>query len=246
VTDWTDTFFTGFWSAFQRAPALVEAAPAEARFLRRALRLRRGSRVADIPCGDGRIALELARAGCDVLGVDGCRESLRRARRRFRVAGLDGRFGIGDLRDLHVDGQFDAVINWGGSFGYFDQRTNAELLARLGGLLVPGGRLAVDNANRERILRQFMPRISQEAEGVRVVCRNVWDPDGERIEGRWTFTLGDRRERKRSSMRLYTPGQMRRLMEGVGLVVENVYGGGDGSEYSRGSRRMIMVGRRPK
>lgn len=246
MADWTDSFFTGFWGALQRAPSLVDAAPSEAHFLRRALRLKRDGSVADIPCGDGRIALELARAGCDVLGVDGCRKSLRRARHSFRAAGLTGRFSVGDLRDLRVDGRFDAVINWGGSFGYFDEPTNAELLARLGDLLVPGGRLAVDNANRERILRQFMPKISQESHGVRVVCRNVWDPAGERIEGRWTFASEDRRERKRSSMRLYTCSQMRRLMEGAGLVVEDVYGGADGSAYSRGSRRMIMIGRRPR
>jgi hypothetical protein len=47
------------------------------------------------------------------------------------------------------------------------------------------------------------------------------------------------------SMRLYTPRQIRRLVESAGLRVEAVYGDRQGRPYGRGSRRMIIIARRP-
>ena len=55
VTDWTDTFFTGLWGELQRRSYPRAETEREARFIRRALGLRKGSRVLDVPCGDGRI-----------------------------------------------------------------------------------------------------------------------------------------------------------------------------------------------
>ena len=42
----------------------------EARFVKKALRLRKGQSVLDAPCGAGRIAVHLAKAGCRVTGID--------------------------------------------------------------------------------------------------------------------------------------------------------------------------------
>ncbi len=120
----TDDFFTGYWSEMQRAAPMTDVAAEETRVLRKVLKLRKGSRVADVPCEDGRISLELARAGCRVVGVDACEPSVRRARRQFRKAGLQGTFHHGDMRDLQLACEFNAVINWWGSFGYFDEETN--------------------------------------------------------------------------------------------------------------------------
>jgi len=47
-----------------------------------------------------------------------------------------------------------------------------------------------------------------------------------------------------SSIRLYTPSQMRRLCERAGLTVEAMYGHFLGEEYRRSSRRLIVVGRK--
>jgi len=113
----------------------------EARFILKALRLRRGDAVLDAPCGAGRLSLHLARAGCVVTGIDLRETFIRRARRRFRVAGLHGTFRVLDLRRLDMEGQFDGIINWGGSFGYFSEAENARLVEAYVRALRPGGRL---------------------------------------------------------------------------------------------------------
>jgi hypothetical protein len=55
---------------------------------------------------------------------------------------------------------------------------------------------------------------------------------------------GGRTEHNRMSMRLYTPGQMKRLFERAGLNVEALYGSQHGEPYTRSSKRLIVVGRK--
>jgi SAM-dependent methyltransferase len=242
---WTDDFFTGYWSVMQSSSEVSEVSVEEARVLRKILGLRKGARVADVPCGDGRISLELARAGCRVVGVDACEQSVRRARRRAVRQGLSCEFHVGDMRSLGLPGEFDAVINWWGSFGYFDDKTNAEVLRGFADIVVSGGQVLIDQVNRERILRDFMKTGVSVYGGVKVTTRNRWDPVGKRINGRWLFEKGGRRARRRSSIRLYTPSEMKRLMESAGLTLELIRDGKTGLPFNRGSRRMTAVGRKP-
>ncbi len=243
--DWTDTFFTGPWNMLQSASVMADAAPEDARRIRRALKLRRGSRVADIPCGDGRIAFELAAAGCDVVGVDRCVASIRRGKKRFREAGLPGTLHVGDMRKLNLEPGFDAVVNWWGSFGYFDDDTNLDVLRSFAALVRPGGRVLIDQINRERVLRQFRETFTSDYGAVTIRTWNRWDPVGQRIEGTWQFRHGAKRVRRHSSMRIYTPSQMRRLIGEAGLVLERFYDGADGTDYRRGSGHMTTIARRP-
>ncbi len=242
---WTDTFFEGEWDEIIRNVYTPEESLEEARFIRSALALRKGSRVLDAPCGDGRISMELARMGCVVFGVDTCVKSVERGRQLSEAAGVAAEFLVGDMREPPVKGPFRAVVNWWGSFGYFDDRTNLEMLRRLGRLVSPGGRVLIDQINRERVLRDFRRSAWDEYGSVRVHVRNWWDPTTQRIEGTWTMVRGGKRSRRRTSMRIYTPRQMERLVERAGLRLERFYGWIDGSPLSRKSRRMISVAVRP-
>jgi SAM-dependent methyltransferase len=244
ASDWTDTFFTGIWETLLKNVYTEEESIEQARFVHRALRLREGSRVADIPCGDGRISIELAKAGCEVVGVDRSAASVRRARNRVRSLRLPAEFHAGDMRRLRVGGSFDAVLNWWGSFGYYDDETNLAVLRRFSELLVPGGRVLIDQVNRERVLRRFMHEAEDDYGPASVSVRNVWNPERQSVDGTWTITKGGRRTRRRSSVRLYTPKQLERMMTRAGLALERQYGDERGSRYGRGSRRMISIGRK--
>jgi 2-polyprenyl-3-methyl-5-hydroxy-6-metoxy-1,4-benzoquinol methylase len=74
----------------------------------------RGKRVLDLACGEGGHSLLFARAGADVLGIDGRRLYVDRARFAAEMTGLsaNARFELGDMRELSSDrlGTFDLVI----------------------------------------------------------------------------------------------------------------------------------------
>ncbi len=233
--DWIRSFPQGLWLAGD------EGADVRAAFVRKALGLAKGSRVLDAPCGAGRIAIHLARAGCVVTGLDRSAAFIARCRKRFRAEGLAGRFVAGDLREMEFDGGFDAALNWGGSFGYFSDAENADVVRRYARALAPGGRLLIDQPNREYVLRHFHAMMTQK--GIAVRCR--WRPDVERVDTRWRVTRRGRERRSLSSIRLYTAGQFRGLLEAAGMKVEALYGGLDGGRFRRISRRIYVVGRKP-
>jgi SAM-dependent methyltransferase len=212
----------------------------EARFILGALGLRRGDAVLDAPCGAGRVSLQLARAGCVITGLDLRQTFIRRARRRFRVAGLRGTFRVLDLRHLDIEGQFDGIVNWGGSFGYFSEADNARLVVAYVRALRPGGRLLIDQPDRGHILRHFQ-RVMRRGS---FTLRNRWDARNQRVVTRW-FGSGAEDRRNSSSMRLYTPAQMRGLFDLGGLIVEHVQRPVMFDAWGKPLPRMVTVGRKP-
>jgi len=214
----------------------------EAAFIKKALGLQRGQSVLDAPCGAGRIAVHLAHAGCKVTGIDLRHSFTDRAAARFRAEKLDGRFFPFDLRDMEFEAEFDGTYSWLGSFGYFSETENMEVVRRYALALRPAGRLLIDQPNREALLRHFVA--SDTIRGWTV--KNRWDPRTQRIESDRIVERDGKEEHNRMSMRLYTPNQMKRLFASVGLRVEDMYGSRHGEPYARSSRRLIVVGSRQK
>jgi SAM-dependent methyltransferase len=233
MSEWFETLEDRFWLGPDDRSEL------EARFIKRVLHLRKGQWVLDAPCGDGRIALCLAEAGCRVTGIDLRRRFIQRARRRFWNAGLRGTVEVMDIRNLDYKNEFQGILNWFGSFGYFSDTDNLDVIRRYASALKPGGRLLIDQANRERILRNF---IHERTSGA-VIFRNRWDKSTQRVIARRVVNGRDDAANM-SSIRLYTFNQMCGLYERAGLRVEAVYGSASGEAYSRLSRRMILVGRK--
>ena len=126
-----------------------ERSDAEASLVVRLLSLQPGMRVLDVPCGEGRIGGRLAELGCEVVGIDACEPFLSLARERFPAVSFEQR----DMRDLSHDGEFDAVVNWFTSFGYFDRAGNDQLLASFARALRPGGKLVLELANPARLMQ---------------------------------------------------------------------------------------------
>ena len=62
-------------------------------------------------------------------------------------------FVRGDMRTLRYEHEFDAVLNWFTSFGYFDSQTNDAVLAGFARALRPGGRLLLEMHNPWRLRR---------------------------------------------------------------------------------------------
>jgi ubiquinone/menaquinone biosynthesis C-methylase UbiE len=109
------------------------------------LDLQPGNRVLDLACGSGDHARLLARRGIEVLGVDIAPSLVAHCRQQATEAGLaSARFEVGDMRELAYKAEFDALLLLSGSFGFFDDATNRDVLARMARALRPGGRLLVD------------------------------------------------------------------------------------------------------
>lgn len=102
-----------------------------------------GTRMLDVGCGAGQIAIPAARKGVRVTGVDIASNSIEKARDRAKTEGLDIRFEEGDAEMLpHEEAAFDLVVSLiGAMFAPRPERVAAEL-ARV---CKPGGRIVMAN-----------------------------------------------------------------------------------------------------
>ena len=104
-------------------------------------RLAPGHSVLDFGCGAGRHAIELAKSGLRVTGVDYVDAFVGKAEstaRRLRVSGT--RFVKADCREVKLDERFDAALCLYDVVGtYADRGENAKVLANLARHLKPGG-----------------------------------------------------------------------------------------------------------
>jgi SAM-dependent methyltransferase len=104
-----------------------------------------GTRVLDVACGTGNLAIPLARGGAFVTGVDIAPNLLVQARERAAAEGLMAVFDEGDAEALpYADGSFDAVVTMFGAMFAPRPDVVASELARV---LKPGGLLAMANWN---------------------------------------------------------------------------------------------------
>ncbi len=93
--------------------------------------------VLDAGCGTGRMSIELARRGFDIVGVDLDEVMLTQA--RAKAPHLDWR--LGDLSTIKLDKSFDAIVLAGNVMIYLTPGTEAATLANLAAQLNPGGLL---------------------------------------------------------------------------------------------------------
>jgi SAM-dependent methyltransferase len=106
-----------------------------------ALALEPGTRVLDVACGTGGVALRAARAGADVVGVDISLDQLAKARSAAAAEGLAIRFDEGDCQQLpYSDADFGVVTS---VFGVPFAPDHARAAAELTRVCRPGGRLAL-------------------------------------------------------------------------------------------------------
>ncbi|AQS58317.1 class I SAM-dependent methyltransferase [Desulforamulus ferrireducens] len=113
------------------------------------------SRVLDVACGSGNYALEFARWGLNVVGIDYEQEMIKLAREKARKEGLAVDFHTGDMRKLDsLEGKFDAVVCIGNSLVHL--LNDKDLLLALNQMkerLYYGGLLLIQTINYDRILK---------------------------------------------------------------------------------------------
>ena len=95
-----------------------------------------GADVLDAGCGTGRLAVELARRGHRLVGVDNDTSMLAVARTHPDVGWVEA-----DLAGLHLAQRFDVVVAAGNVVVFLAPGTEAQVVVTLAGLLRPGGLL---------------------------------------------------------------------------------------------------------
>jgi SAM-dependent methyltransferase/GNAT superfamily N-acetyltransferase len=220
---------------------IAEGSDGDAQLVSRLLELEPGMRVLDAPCGEGRISGRLAQRGCTVVGVDYTEPWIERGREQYPEV----TFELADMRSLTYDGEFDAVVNWFTSFGYFDPQTNDDLLTRFFKALRPGGRLLIELHNPwrlQRLLRQTGGTSGYvvDKDGALLADRISYDPET-RMSRTERFIVRNGRVRKLEFTLEQVPGpELANRLRRAGFAHVQLLGDG-GSVLGPDSRRLLAV-----
>jgi SAM-dependent methyltransferase len=238
---WFETFFQGpavdFWT-HAMTPAFTLA---DVDFLEKALEVNPGARLLDIPCGNGRHSIELARRGYRVTGIDLSDEFLAAARTE-----LDADWRKGDMRELEVEpSAFDGAFCFGNSFGYLDHTSVAAFLSALAGALKPGAKLVIETGmTAESILPTLVQKRWHRFGDLIILSENRYDPWESCLNIDYTFVRGGVIETRPTASYVFTAAELRRMLHTAGFETLSLHGGMTGEPYQLGSPRLVIAARR--
>ena len=154
------------------------------------------------------------------------------------------------MRQIEFHEEFDAAFNWFTSFGYYSDEENLLCLKKMYKALKPGGGLLIETANISWLLEHFQAHSEQAIGGMRIVHSRRYDARRGCISQTRTIFYRGRRTRCSDRIRFYTATEMRRLLRKAGFTDVRIYGHNRLEElpnprFTRHSRRMMAVGRRP-
>jgi len=246
---WYRTFFDELYLR-QYGPALTdELSERQVDLLIDLLGLEPGTRVLDLACGHGRHAIRLAQRGMRVTGLDLSEVFLERAREDAAAAGVEVRWVCADMREIPFEASFDVVINIFTAFGYFeDDAEDARVFESVARALAPGGHLLLETMHRDNLMGRFQSRMFERYEeaDILVLHDHVLDLVHGRIDDRvQVVEQGAMRPERRTSVRLYTVPEYRRMLEASGMELERACGGLSGADLALESRRLVVIGRKP-
>ena len=206
-----------------------------------------GSRILDVPCGQGRHAHLLAEAGFNVDGLDYSEHLIKLAKKRG--TGPDLRYTRGDMRKLPAkwSERFDAVVNLFTSFGFFtDPADDAQVILEFARVLKPGGILIWHGGSRDGVMSKFLSRDWWATkDGTMIAHERSFDPLSGVLTIESTFRgTAKRLKRRTHRIRLYTATRIAELCAGEGLIVEEAFDGFRDRQLTRRSGEMLLVARK--
>lgn len=225
-----------------------EVTESEVEFIEQALALDDGpGRLLDVPCGDARHAVALAKLGHQITAVDRAPDNEARARELAAAAGVNIDFVLADMRKLPQRARFDGAYCWGNSFGYFPRAETRLFTASVAQSLAPGARFLLDTATCAESLLVELERRSwtQVDDELVLLLECEYDARASRLDTTYTSVLRDQVvDRRTAHHYVFTSAEIVDMLEAADFEVIELFGDLALSPFELGSERLLVVAQR--
>jgi len=198
----------------------------EVDFLLEELHLKQGGHILDMGCGTGRHAVELARRGFRMTGVDLSSGMLAEARKAADMAGVTVEWIHADATAFTADSAFDAAICLcEGAFGLLGKEGNAieqplSILKNIHAALKTGARAVFTVLNGFRLIRKHQQDDVKNGRFDPLTLSEMFTEEFDTPEDRKSVYLRERG---------FVPTELVLLFRQAGLDVEHIWGGTAGN-----------------
>ncbi len=199
--------------------------------------------IIDLCSGEGRLALELSRRGYSILGIDNNITSVELAQHQAEASCLATRFIYDDARQCAKYKPCDRIYCSSASLNGFTWPDVKIVIQNLNTLLAPGGRLLLEVANRERLVRDFHARTWKQIgdQFVTLIERSFDHSSNEYIEIRTRYFPNGDREKSQINITIYPQDALRQLLQENGFNIVATYGEYTGTPLTDLSTYLIFI-----
>lgn len=228
MRQWYEKLFENYAHKYDQE-SFTRGTLGECDFIEKELQADKSKRILDIGCGTGRHAIELARRGYSVTGVDLSENQLTRAREKAALAGVNVDFQSMDARSLTFEREFDlALMLCEGGFPLMEtDEMNYEILKGAARALKKPGKLIFTTLNGLfplfHSVEEFCTR--DQAEGNAVYKNNNFDLMTFR-DHNITEVEDDSGQRisLQCNERYYVPPEITWLLKTLGFGIIDIFG----------------------
>ncbi len=223
MAEWWREFYPRLYALLGEDVADPKRTSAEVEWIWQTAGLQDGQRILDVGCGAGRHAIELARRGAQVHGVD-VSEALIAAGRQRAVESSAGAvsFEILDIRQIgSIGGQpYHAAVMMDSVSGILDRDETCRVLAAVGGLLRGAGCVLLSQTHADWLQEDQKVYSSQLDNGALMQRRFTFDRQTRRLSDQVLVIgpePGQREVLPMQSLQLYAEDEIKALLEQAGF-----------------------------
>lgn len=230
MKQWYEELFTDYANTYDKEE-FTKGTVTEVDFIESEIEFDSTRKILDVGCGTGRHAIELAKRGYQVTGIDLSEDQLKRAKEKGESEVVEVTFLQGDARDFSFDEPFDVVIMMcEGAFPLMEtDEMNFRILQNAERSLKESGKFIFTTLNAlfplYHSVKDFVNAGSTETQSE----QNAFDLLTFRDHS--TVTVVDDSGRKKTlncSERYYAPSEITWLLKSLNFKVIDIYGCGIG------------------
>lgn len=247
--DW----YKKIWTLDIRNQSWVEDTCRQVDFLIKNMGLKGNEKILDLACGFGRHALEFARRGYTVTGVDITPQYIDYAAKQAKKEQLNAEFICADIRDIRFSNEYDVVLNMAdGAIGYLENdEENRKIFEVISKALKNQGKHFMDIMNGAYARNHFPCKLWDAGEKCLTLSNFEWDEKTKTlIYGQLDYAYGEPLQKPEMTqgnpIRLYAMDEVMNIFSSIGMKVCESYADFSGKPSSENDIQLMVYSRKCK